>query len=148
METAAGTTVLIDSLVENNQSGYGGGLDSIGTLTLIRTTVRNNHVLTNNGGGLDVGGTVTISNSQITGNAADSGNGGGLYVTGSGHVTIGDSLIAYNYVTATAVGGGIYSAGVLTLSGVTLNNNVTVGGDGASHGRVHALAGDRRERRR
>ena len=45
IEVATGTAILLDSLIEDNQSDYGGGIDSIGALTLIRTTVRSNHAL-------------------------------------------------------------------------------------------------------
>jgi predicted outer membrane repeat protein len=126
---------VLNSLIENNQSDYGGGIDSIGTLTLINTVVRNNRTLTHDGGGLDVGGTVTISNSQIYSNTANDnggsgGNGGGLNIGNGGNVTINNSQIysniAYSHVTGFGHGGGgIYNAGTLTVTQSTLTGNST-----------------------
>jgi predicted outer membrane repeat protein len=131
-----GTTIVIDSLIENNQSQYGGGIDSGGTLTLINTLVQNNHATVHEGGGLDVGGTVVISNSQIIGNSANgdsNGGGGGLNITASGRVSISGSQLKSNQTptqTTAATGGAIRNFGALTISQSTLNGNSANDGGG------------------
>ncbi len=86
-----GTVTLTDSVVEGNHSSYG-ALNSTGTLTLIRTTVRNN-VATIGGGAMSVGGTTLIQASTIEGNSAPEG--GAIYAA-NGTVTIRDSAIKNN----------------------------------------------------
>lgn len=129
IEDFLGTTIVKDSLIENNQSDYGGGIDSLGTLTLINSIVRYNHATGHSGGGLDVGGRVIISNSQIYSNSASVGNGGGLAASGTATVTISNSLFISNVASA-ADGGGIYSQGALTLTNVTLSGNSAILGGG------------------
>ena len=63
-----GKVTLTDSLIEGNQSTYG-AINSTGTLTLIRTTVRNN-MATVGGGAMSVGGVVKIQESLIEANRA------------------------------------------------------------------------------
>jgi len=151
-----GTVTLTDSVVEGNQSSYG-ALNSTGTLTLIRTTVRNN-VATIGGGAMSVGGTTLIQASTIEGNSAPEG--GAIYAA-NGTVTIQDSAFKSNTanrggamvvtnlgtahivgshfllnsvdgpVAAEAFGGGIVSRGNLTIRGSTFEANNALGYGGA-----------------
>ena len=131
-----GTTIVKNSLIENNQSQYGGAIDSGGTLTLINTMVQNNHATVHEGGGLDVGGIVVISNSQIDGNTANgigNGGGGGLNITASGSVSISGSQLNANQTptqTTAATGGAIRNLGMLTISQSTLIGNSANDGGG------------------
>jgi predicted outer membrane repeat protein len=124
-----GTTTVMNSLIENNQSQYGGGIDSGGTLTLVNTTVQNNQATLHDGGGLDVGGTVMISESRIVGNSANgdsNGGGGGMNIVASGNVSISGSQFNDNQTptqTTDATGGAIRNFGVLTISHSSLNGN-------------------------
>lgn len=151
-----GTVTLTDSVVEGNQSSYG-ALNSTGTLTLIRTTVRNN-VATIGGGAMSVGGTTLIQASTIEGNNAPEGGaiyaasgtvtiresaiknntanrGGAMIVTNLGNVQIVDSHFLLNSVdgpvAAEAFGGGIVSRGNLTVRGSTFEANNALGYGGA-----------------
>src|ERR1700687_1085958 len=101
IEDTGGTTLVKDSLIEKNRSIYGGGIDSLGHLTLINTTVRANEAIT--GGGLDVGGVVEINASQIDSNSADA-SGGGLQATSSASVSINGSQVYQNCVGTTVYG--------------------------------------------
>jgi hypothetical protein len=126
-----GTVTLTDSVIEGNQSSYG-ALNSTGTLTLIRTTVRNN-VATVGGGGLSVGGVVTIQESLLEGNQAAVG--GALYVTEPAEVTITGSHFLLNVADAPvdieAKGGALISYGDLRISGSTFEANRAEGYGGA-----------------
>ncbi len=147
IEDSGGTTVVRDSLIENNQADYGGGIDSLGALTLLTTTLRANHAIT--GGGLDLGGVVTIGFSQLISNSADV-TGGGLRVAASAQVQVDDSLFSQNSQGAGPVppgtpgGGAIENEGTLTLTNslVSHNSAVPVGGGllNLGLGRVNLIA--------
>ena len=139
LRSIAGTTTVVkDSLIESNQSGYGGGIDSSGTLTLINTTVRSNHAMTE-GGGLDMGGLTVISNSQIVSNTANLG-GGGINITAPGRVFISGSQLDANKMPATnTLGGGILNVGMLTVIQSTLNGNFAYSGGGIFNYRTVTL---------
>jgi hypothetical protein len=87
------------------------------------------------GGVLNSFGTFTmLDDAQVSGNVSptDQGDGGGIYNRGGTFVMAGDALVSNN---TAAVGGGIYNAGTLSMSGnalVTGNSatNSTSGGGG------------------
>ncbi len=150
-----GTVTLTDSLIENNQSSYG-ALNSTGTLTLLRTTVRNNSA-TLGGGAMSVGGTTLIRDSQIKDNSAPEGGaiyaggdvtvqgsvletntatrGGAMYILDGGDVQIDDSHFLENkadgYITEESNGGGIVSYGELVIRDSSFEANSSVGYGGA-----------------
>ena len=102
-------TVSNSSITGNTADRSGGGIRSEGTVTVIGSTISNNHVAVSgfsSGGGISsIGDMMTITDSTITGNSADFG--GGLYsgiVGASVPVTISNSTISGN--TATTDGGG------------------------------------------
>ncbi|MGD8586633.1 MAG: choice-of-anchor Q domain-containing protein, partial [Chloroflexota bacterium] len=130
----SGGDVLLDSvLVQDNHAGYGGGIDSVGSLTVLNSEITNNFADDALGGGLTLGGTITITNTKIILNHALLG-GGGINATSAAYLTIEDSTIAYNEVTTNSLGdgrgGGILNDGELTLRRVTLDNNYAQYGGG------------------
>ena len=126
-----GIVTLTDSVIEANSSNYA-AINSTGTLTLIRTLVRNNTAIVG-GGGLSVGGAVSIHESTIENNSAPQG--GALYVTPSGNVTIVRTTFTGNRAEAAdpdqAMGGAIISYGRLTIEDSTFNGNSAQGHGGA-----------------
>src|SRR5207302_9252587 len=77
-----------------------------------------------------VGGAVNIRGSQIYSNSAATG-GGALYITSSGRVSINNSQIDENRVSAsTGDGGGIYKQGILTTTQSTFSGNSALAGGG------------------
>lgn len=152
----AGETLVSDSTISGNQTNNGGDgagaflSSSTKTVTLRRTTVRDN-ASTGSGGGVFASGTLVLTDSTIFGNTASisggglesdnqglqitrttiSGNsvdpqrnqglGGGLLV-GAGGATIQDSTVENN---RSAAGAGLAtSLGDLTLKGTTVASNV------------------------
>jgi hypothetical protein len=112
--------------------GFGGGIDSLGTLILNSSTVSNN-ISNGAGGGISsggligsssFGGVVTINSSLIVDNHADVEDGGGLYLLGPGTIT--DSTISGNITGGN--GGGIFANGPLqTPFSVAVNRSAIVG---------------------
>jgi parallel beta-helix repeat protein len=103
----------------------GGGGYSAQTLTIVNSIISNN--TSNRGGGVEVnGGLLTVQNSTISGNTA-SGDGGGIsFYSGVGAVLIEDSTISGN--TSGDDGGGLnfYDApddGFLTIRRTTISGN-------------------------
>jgi predicted outer membrane repeat protein len=126
-----GIVTLTDSVIEGNSSNYG-AINSTGTLTLIRTVVRNN-TATLGGGGLSVGGTVSIQDSTLENNVAPQG--GALFVTPPGNVTITRSTFNGNRAEHAnpeqALGGAIISSGRLLIEDSTFDGNRAQGYGGA-----------------
>lgn len=123
----------LDILVRTAGAGAdGSGIHNQGTLTLNRSTVRNNQtsdgesgtgLVTGGRGGRGAGifnaGTLTINQSSIYGNSTGSGGAGGLAGGGTG----GD-------------GAGIYNNGTLVIQNSTISENFTgSGGSGTPSGR-------------
>lgn len=108
----------------------GGGLYNAGTATLIDGDILNNQA-SDNGLGFSAGGgvfnaptgvlTVTAETSIHSNRAV--WDGGGIYNASGGMVNFTDSAATANRVDH--VGGGIYSAGVLTLEGCTVMDNTS-----------------------
>ncbi len=98
----SGTVTVENFIVENSISSNSGAIYIVnGSLTLKKSTLRNN-VATSNGAGIFVdNGTVNVINSTISGNRAN-GAGGGIYAANNGgaSVTIQNSTIAYNEASA------------------------------------------------
>ena len=134
----AGTLVLTDSAVTNNQAtaGAGGGIFSNGSLTATGTSVSSNSA-SGGGGGISGAGTWVISGSALANNSA--GYGGGVAFSGSTAQISGSSLTQN---TSTGNGGGIFVGGgaELTLSESTVSTNTAVSGAGlANAGSVHLV---------
>jgi Dockerin type I domain/Right handed beta helix region len=110
-------------------SGDGGGVDSIGTLTLSSSTITDNSAGNEGGGVYNENASMTISNCMITNNTATD-DGGGVY--NDELMTISGSTITHNTVSSGGGdGGGIYNSSYMTISYSTIaNNTVSGGGDG------------------
>jgi hypothetical protein len=131
IETFQGTTVTIEnSVVTGNRAvpakttnsvkaicpggpcpaafGDAAGIDAWGTMTLLDSTVSDNHSAApaqSNGGGIDVerDASLTVQGSRVTGNSAAAtgptgrfASGGGIYVDGGGSLVVEDSAIDGN----------------------------------------------------
>jgi uncharacterized delta-60 repeat protein len=135
-----GGTALIegDSHVDGNTaSNNGGGIFNIGgTLTVSGGTVSTNSSTDGDGGGIFTDGTAQIySGCVISGNGVTGGYGGGVFLDANSSATF--TAVQINGNSATD-GGGIYSAGSLTITGdstigsedtsITLGNSATDGG--------------------
>ncbi|HEX8846812.1 MAG TPA: choice-of-anchor Q domain-containing protein, partial [Pyrinomonadaceae bacterium] len=100
-----GTATITNSTISgNNAGGSGGGIaTAIGAVTtIINSTISGNNANISGGGfNNSVGASATIINSTITNNRADndnngSGTGGGI-ITGSGGVTLHNTIVAGNF---------------------------------------------------
>jgi hypothetical protein len=112
-------------------SGFGGGLQNLGTLSLSNCTVSGNSA--GAGGGLSnaSSGTVTLSNCTISGNSATS-FGGGVYINGT--ATLTNTVVSSNTFSGTAtsrLGGGLR---INTGATLTLTNSTVSGNSGATNG--------------
>lgn len=142
--TAEGTAVITSSTVSQNVSGagfgcgYGGGLYSAGSLTLVKSKVLENRAQGFcAGGGILNTGTLLAESTSVTANSALEGLGGGIanYPSESATATVdGASRVSRNVAQT---GGGIYSdPGPLVLGGsasVTKNEATGSGGGIVAH---------------
>ena len=129
--SSLGTLTLIDSTVSGNTaSASGGGINSIGTVSLTGSTVSDNSAGVNGGGIFSDAffyDMLTLTDSTISGNSA-AVNGGGIFNLGT--TIISNSLISQN--KAGQDGGGIFnSSGSVTVSGVHFAHNVASRNGGA-----------------
>jgi CSLREA domain-containing protein len=108
-----GSTTVVQSTVIGNSANQGGG--AAGNLALSDTTVSGN--LAVSGGGI-YGGTATLTNTTVSGNSA-SGSGGGVLVDGS--ATLTKTTVSGNF--ASFDGGGLYVGGTATLTNTTVSGN-------------------------
>ncbi|GAA4993104.1 hypothetical protein [Actinopolymorpha pittospori] len=118
-----GTAQLTDSGVTGNTGAWGGGLNNTGgTLSLVRTLIRDNVTQSDigMGGGIynSQGGTTTVTGSVISRNLGID-NGGGIH--NEGNLGVSDSWITQNRaaslfgVPVVVQGGGIYNAGTARI---------------------------------
>jgi hypothetical protein len=141
--------------------GEGGGIRNNGTLTLFRSTIRDNKA-TGDGGGLSNGsgatalvstssvisgntgvsgggvansGGLRIATTRITGNTSPEDGGGGVYTSETGSTTISSSRIDGNF--AEFAGGGVLNYGVTALYGVVVENNQNSAAQGFPGGGVY-----------
>ena len=122
---AADTVVTMqDMSITGGNSSSGGGIENSGTLTLLNSTVRDNHA-DSAGGGIDNRGWLSLINSTVSHNEASdestTGSGGGI--NNSGTVGVVNSTISDN--EALNIGGGINNAGgsMLVLHNSIVANN-------------------------
>jgi uncharacterized repeat protein (TIGR01451 family) len=115
-----GTLTIRNSVVAGNSAVSGGGIYNLGgTLSVVSTTISNNHADSGSGGGILSTGTLTVINSSVIGNAA--GSSGGIEI-GGGTADITNTTISGN--SATGDGGGLQVfSGSATLTNVTVTNN-------------------------
>lgn len=135
------TTTLIDSTVNGNTAAViGGGIYNQGVFLLNGSSVSVNRAGGDGGGIFVNAGTLTAVGSTIDGNSAAGlfGDGGGVYISELSTVQITDSSIADN--TAIFDGGGILSAGDLTLTNSTLSSNIVCTNGGCGGGGFHSYS--------
>lgn len=136
---SSGSVSVSDCTISDNYAGEGGGVcnEGQGTLNLTHCVISGN-TAAGLGGGLanEFGDAkVTILSCTISSNSSGA-NGGGIWNAGDQTVmTITDSTIADNSLTAasdgnTAMGGGIFNDGMLTINGCAIANNTTSNGSG------------------
>ncbi|MCC9641989.1 dockerin type I domain-containing protein [Rhodopirellula sp. JC740] len=135
------TTSTISDNVADGVSGSGGGVLNTGTLTVSDSTISGN-VANRAGGGIEAtAGTTTaltnvalnLNNVGISPAVAAPGNGGGLHITGDGDVTITGGTVNNN-VTASEGGGLWNGSGVMTVTGTTIDGNFASGDDADNGG--------------
>lgn len=114
---SSGTVSLEDSTVDGNTAEFGGGINAR-TVLLTRSTVSGNESEAA-GGGVYTEESMQLVNSTMSGNT--SGSGGAVYLPGGSTLTVGYSTITGN--NATTEGGGIWSAGTVTLANSILSGN-------------------------
>ena len=127
----AGVTAKLSLLtITHGHSGYGGGIENFGHLTL-------NHIAINEssaffgGGGLESYGpsaTLKVEDSTFSGNSAQSG--GGIANVNQSVATINDSVINGNQADMDGSGGGVYNDAIITLSNSTVSDNTAGYGGG------------------
>ncbi|MFJ8081016.1 hypothetical protein ACIQ6Y_10325 [Streptomyces sp. NPDC096205] len=123
----SGSTLTLDrSTVRNNSSiFYAGGIGNSATLTLRNSAVRDN-VAAHGAGGIDsVGSTLTLDRSSVTHNTANGDVGGGIRHQ-NGTLTLTRSTVSNN--SSPTNGGGIYNIGgngygTMTLDRSTVREN-------------------------
>ncbi len=124
----SGVSVTIDGVTiagGNVGLGYGGGINTLGTLDLTNSVITGNTTLSS-GGGISNQGTLTLLNTEVTGNTA-SVYGGGIFNFGSGNVVfITDSTIDGNQ--GGSIGGIYQNGGSLEVTGSTISNNTSTSG--------------------
>jgi CSLREA domain-containing protein len=144
-------------------SGYGGGIQSVSALKVVRSAVVDNHGA-QGGGGIEVGGVpFTLKRSTVSGNSTNSSIGGGLYVynapvhiirsridgnhsanAGGGIATddvnlnVTKSTFANNTAESAATGVYLYF-GKATIKQTTISGNI---GQGSSGGGLEADFGE------
>ena len=114
-------TLTNSSVISNTTAGGGGGIRNVGTLTLISSAIVNNTVTLSgaSGAGISNEGTVTVISSNISNNLATNIGGG---IANFGAMTLTDSRVSSNSP------GGIVNAGTLALSGGTISDNTSSSG--------------------
>ncbi len=119
--------IISNVIIEGNSANSGGGINNnntasnaiFGTLLLSDSIVRNNEATLFNGGGIqNLNGEMSLINSVVSGNRAptDQSSEGGAFILSTG-----------------GRGGGIYNAANLSLTNVTVNDNVGSAGGGIAN---------------
>jgi CSLREA domain-containing protein len=129
----SGLTIWRGNGVGRAPSGVGGGIFvQSGLLNLIDSTVMTNTAST--GGGIASTGNVNVVGSTVSGNKATDeklAQGGGIAVASSGELALGNSTVSNNTATAAdSEGGGVHSAGALTVINSTFWKNHAASGGG------------------
>lgn len=122
----SGRVTLIDTTISGNSATYGGGIHSVGSLTLVRSEVANNRSPTSGGGGIACVGTCTLTDSMVTGNTSARGA-GGIFSSLDTRLTLLRTTVSGNIakleINDAKGGGGIENRGTATLLYSTVSNN-------------------------
>lgn len=122
---AGNTLTIANCRIDGNRVGtHGGGIYSLGTVTISDSTISGNQAGHRfNGGGIYNGGTITITNSTISGNNVIRGSGGGIFNTAGGMVTIANSTISGNSLSIGGGAGILNEGGTVTITNSTMTDN-------------------------
>ena len=155
-QIASAVNVTLDGItIQNGRTSSadvasgGGGIDLAGggTLTVSKSIIKNNTVVSNSGTGVGNGGgiscswsTLNVLNSTISNNTANGSSwsvGGGIAKTSSTSLTISNSTLSGN--SAAFFGGGISAQdnGVTTITNSTITNNDAAQGASGIYLRVN-----------
>lgn len=117
----AGTATFNDTSMNNNLAGSGGGVYNAGgaQLTIETSNIGPNTAANQTGGGIDNLGTLTMLQSALVNNTASVAPGGGLHNAGTAALT--DVTISDN--TATGGGGIQNDGGTMQIKFSTISNN-------------------------
>ncbi len=147
----AGTVSVTDSIIRNNVAFEGGAglfIHGTATATLARSRVLDNGAVTDGGGIFthNADANLTITESEIRGNSAQYGGGisngrldaDGLILVAGGTMSVGNTTIDSN--VASSFGGGIASAGPLTVTGSAISRNKVAGAAVRAGGGIYSIA--------
>jgi hypothetical protein len=136
----SGSNVTIqNSLIASNVTtstvfASGGGLYSLGTVTVTGSTFSDN--LARYGGGIDIEGKAMLSNAALSGNTGTVAGGG---IFNAGNTTLSNSTLSGN--SGSLAGGGIDNNGTLTLTNATLSGNTAYSsGGGIANERIATVS--------
>ncbi|MGB5485806.1 MAG: choice-of-anchor Q domain-containing protein, partial [Lysobacterales bacterium] len=136
IDTGASATLHDLTIRDGFTTGFGGGISSLGVLTLEQCQVLNN--TSAQGGGIFNTGLLTLTRTVISENVVVSGNGGGaIYSQGvDAELILSNSTVSDN-ISGTAAGGGIRSlvsasglGGIATLTDTMVTGNSAPGVNG------------------
>ncbi len=127
-----GSLTLNATTVDNNQAGYGGGIDvspsGNATLNLQANTLILNNQASTSGGGIRIEGNtslVAVSDQTLVGfNTATSGYGGGIEILGPAYANIGSP--GYGSLGVISNNSATYGGGIAAVANNDNNNYVTV----------------------
>ncbi|MCL5996768.1 MAG: hypothetical protein M1546_12035 [Chloroflexi bacterium] len=135
---SGGLTIERSAVTGNLADKDGGGIENVGALTIIQSTISGNaaHSGDYGGGGIDnTDGVVTMVNATLSNNAADN-HGGGLLNT-DGEVMLLFTTISGNSANE---GGGVYNSVELAVTTLIMTNTIVAnslaGGDCTNNGGV------------
>ena len=122
-----GALSVVNSTFSSNSalSGYGGGILCTGQVTVINSTFSSNSAGFD-GGGINTYPQITVTNSTFASNST-LGDGGGILTNGA--VTVSNSTFSDNKAYGTGSGGaGIFTNGAVTVTNSTFANNLATAG--------------------
>ncbi len=119
----SGVTTTINNLtITKGYNGGGAGIENNGTLTLLNSTIVDNHASSAEGGGIRSWGTLTVANSTFYNNSASTYGGG---IGNGGPMTVTNTTFSAN---SAVWGGGIVNWGTFTLTNTIIAGSPS-GGD-------------------
>ena len=134
-----GTQVtIINTTIAHNRAGggftqQGGGINTVGNLTLIQSTVSHNEAFNHGGGIFITGGEVQVQNSTISNNTALNQNGtdggGGMFLV-KGSATLESTTLTQNQ--ASGRGGGILTRPTFQLKSTLVAGNTLLASTGGA----------------
>jgi hypothetical protein len=119
LTNVSGVVNITSSLILNNTSSVGGGIENEGTssiLTIFRSIIQDNSAIYQGGGVYHFYGEILLNESTVSNNHA-SGSGSGFLIHSSGILTITNTTLS---------GNGIFSLGNVSISHTTITDTLSV----------------------